>query len=768
MSDFVGSRYDKQEDFQVLLSKKDPGESPKHKHYLWMAHWTKGSSSAEPQNNNSSNPLEDINKASTTKDSETLPYEFMKSTVAERLMIGVSHGNASVQHAQQFNSSMWGVAHHVCNELGAKNNEQVDESFEKSMKKNAVNLRARAVVSETYSVHKLSELPLNFQKLGNSEDPNSDWSHFPMFAINQKIGNILNPKRRSALGPASLNLNMSTSHVMALSSQEYRVNSHQTADENMEMSKPAGGFASPIEDPGGLNSDPSGQKLKRKLLDTMSCSCSKDDNNSSDCPIDEQHTSHYFAKAKHELPCASNGKKFTFAENKNYHRVASAFHNLKTRRSAVHKQQNDAKATSCASVLGREFQNEPITISNNSKKDAENLNETYRSHDKAVSCSLLPFEQQHLKIQRTESAANLGGYMLPGQIANKLTEKSKSNGELLTHGPKSKEMHTGSCNRRGPCLFEKLTISSKSQSGYPKNSTSSGKSSGFGVCMYGTNIGSQLFGAQNQSSVRTETLYSDTLIPSKSSAGIASLSAQKDYVCPDEAKSEQLATPSQRGDSRCSKDDGFHNVNENHDVSSKATIASKPSCMPRTRITNLDLILSQMSRMRNQISSGIVQPPIGAEPSDRWLKRLQLDISDPDIPGSKRPKIGDSPPLGQTNCLFGMALPCNKIDAEMIGRAKADQSLDEGNNELQDKRGRSPVPAKSMSSWIGRWCQGGTSVFHEDPCQGRQATKHDQPSEELEGQFPSIAAMAMMGRVMNKLRPCEHQKQGPFVVWKTD
>jgi len=286
--------------------------------------------------------------------------------------------------------------------------------------------------------------------------------------------------------------------------------------------------------------------------------------------------------------------------------------------------------------------------------------------------------------------------------------------------------------------------------------------------MYGTNIGSQLFGAQNQSSAKTETLYSDTLIPSKSSAGIASLSAQKDYGCPDEAKSVQLVTPSQRGDSRYSKDDGFHNVNENHDVSSKATIASKQSCMPKTRITNLDLILSQMSRMRNQISSGIVQPPIGAEPSDRWLKRLQLDISDPDIPGSKRPKIGDSPPLGQTNFLFGMALPCNKIDSGMIGRAKEDQGLDEGNNELQDKQGRSPVPAKSMTSWIGRWCQGGTAVFHEDPCQGRQATKHGQPSEELEGQFPSIAAMAMMGRVMNKLRPCEHQKKGPTVVWKTD
>ncbi|CAL4909449.1 unnamed protein product [Urochloa decumbens] len=766
MSDIVGSRYDKQEDFQVLLSKKDPVESPQHKHYLWMAHWTKASSSAEPENNNISSPLEDIKKGSTTKHSETLPYEFMKSTVAERLMVGVSRGSASMHHAQQFNSSVWGVAHHVCNELGAKNNEQVGEAFERSMKNNAVNLHARAVVSETYSVHKLSELPLEFQKLGSSEDPSSDWSHFPMFEINRKIDNILNPKRRSSLGPASLNLNMSTSHVMALSSQEYRLNSHQIADENMEMCKSARGFASRLEDPAGLNSDPSGQKLKRKLLDTMSCSCSKDDNDSSDCPIDDQHTSHYFAKAKHELPHGSNGKKFAFAASNNNRIVSSVFHNLKTTRSAVQKQQNDAEAMLCAPELGREFQNEPITISNN-RKDGEDFHGTYKSHGKAVSCSLQPYEQQHLKTQRSESAANLKGCMLPDQSANKLTEKSKSNGVLLLpHGPKSKEMYTGSCNRRVPCLFEKLTIPSKSQSAYPKNSASSGKSSGFGVCMYGTNIGSQLFGAQNQSSTKTETLYSDTLVLSKSSAGIASLPAQKEHGSPDEARSEQLVTP-QRGDSQFSKDDRFHNVNENHDVSSKATIASKQSCMPRTRITNLDLILSQMSRMRKQISSDMIQPPIGAEPSDRWLKRLQLDISDPDIPGSKRPKIGESPPLGQTKCLFDMALPCNKIDCKMIGRAE-DQGLDEGNNELQDKQERSPVPAKSMNSWIGRWCRGGTSFFHEDPGQGRQETKPDQPSEELEGQFPSIAAMAMMGRVMNKLRPCEHKKKGPFVVWKTD
>ncbi|KAL5662647.1 hypothetical protein ACJX0J_029772, partial [Zea mays] len=530
MSDFVRSRYDKQEDFQVLLSKKDPGEQPQHKDYLWMAHWTKASSAAEPRNNDS-NPLEDTNNGTTTKDSETLPYEFMKSTVAERLMVGVRHGSASMQHVRQFKSSMRGMPR-LSNELGPKNSEQVDESFEKSLKNDAMNLRTRQVVSETYSIHKLSELPLDFQNLGSSDDPSPDWSHFPMFEINQKIDSIVNRKRRSP----PLDLNVSASHVMALSSQEYMMHSHQTADENMDTCKPAEGFASRVEDHAGFNSDPPGPKLKGQLLDTMSCSCSKDDNNSADCPIDEQHTSHYFANSKHELPSVSNKKKFKFAGNNHNRIVASASHDLKTKRSAVHKQQSAAEAVFCAPVLDSEFQNEPITISNIDKKDGENFHDMYKCLGKAVSCPLLPYEHRHLNTQRTESAENLKVCTLPDhQTANKLTEKS--HGELLTYGPKSKEMYTGSCNQRRSYFFEKLTIPSKSQSTYPKNSASSGKSSDFGVCMYGTNIGSQLFRAQNQSSAKTETLHSDTLIGSKSPAGIASLSAQKDYGCTDEAKS---------------------------------------------------------------------------------------------------------------------------------------------------------------------------------------------------------------------------------------
>ncbi|KAL6609534.1 hypothetical protein ACP70R_039503 [Stipagrostis hirtigluma subsp. patula] len=150
------------------------------------------------------------------------------------------------------------VAHNVCKEPGPTGNEQSHESSERSVKKKDVNLLARSVVSETCSIHKLSELPVDFEKSESSGDPNSDWSYFLMFEINQQIDDIFNPKRRSVLGPAYLNVHMSTSYVM--SSLEYRIASHQIAGENVDICKPAGGIVCHRKDPAGLSTDPSAQK----------------------------------------------------------------------------------------------------------------------------------------------------------------------------------------------------------------------------------------------------------------------------------------------------------------------------------------------------------------------------------------------------------------------------------------------------------------------------------------------------------------------------
>jgi hypothetical protein len=484
MSDYV-----RNEDLQILLAKNDPIESPQHKNYLWLARWAKASSSAEPQKYTTCNHLEDLNKGTGTGDSGIPPPDFIKSTVAERLMVGVNRGSASVQHYHQFSSNMRGVVQDTWG----------DKSFVRCMKQ-----KGRAVVSETYSVRKLSELPSILENLGSSGNPSSDRSHFPMFEINRKIDNILNPKRRSALGPASLNVNISASHVMEL--QDYMVQSHRMSDENKDIWKPTGGIVSHLEGAAGISSDPSGQKLKGHLSDTMSYSCKKDDN-SSDCQIDEQHTSNCIADSKHGLPYASSGEKIHFEGNNRDQIAISAFNKQKSIKSAVYKQEDVAGDIFRAPVLGTECHKEPTNCFYKSKQGDENFHGTFECHGTTISS--LPYEQQHLKTQRTESAANLN---LSEPVVNTLTVSSES----LRHGKEPKKKSTGSLKRKGPCLYEMLTTVPKSQTACRKNSVFSGNA--FDICTYGTNIGSCPFGTLNQSLARTETLYSDTLV-SKSSAG---------------------------------------------------------------------------------------------------------------------------------------------------------------------------------------------------------------------------------------------------------
>ena len=109
-------------------------------------------------------------------------------------------------------------------------------------------------------------------------------------------------------------------------------------------------------------------------------------------------------------------------------------------------------------------------------------------------------------------------------------------------------------------------------------------------------------------------------------------------------------------------------------------------------------------------------------------------------------------------------------DDDIVDRDhKEEQGLDEG-VEIQGGREASPVPAKSDDRWIGRWCQGGLPVYHEDDHdQRKEVTKPDLAAGDsggLEGQFPSIKAMAMMGRAMSKVRPCQEERRGSFMVWK--
>lgn len=206
---------------------------------------------------------------------------------------------------------------------------------------------------------------------------------------------------------------------------------------------------------------------------------------------------------------------------------------------------------------------------------------------------------------------------------------------------------------------------------------------------------------------------------------------------------------------------------ENNNSFSKATCASKQEwSRSKTSSMNIDLVLYKISRMRNPISSALIESPVCSEPSDKWLKRLGHDVSDPYFLSSKRSKVGDDSTPGGACTVFGQELGCDMGKDGMLNHVKEDEPA-HGRLINQKNREDSPTSSKCLSRWIGRWCQGGTPLFHATSNVEKHTPKSNMPPDDLEGQFPSIAAMAMMGRVMNKLRPRELQRRGPSVVWKT-
>ncbi|KAG8055816.1 hypothetical protein GUJ93_ZPchr0001g30718 [Zizania palustris] len=756
MPDSPANRFGEKVDFEVLPSKSDIGKSPYRKQSLWMAHWTRSSISEEPQNEQSC-PIKGIDDVGYSKDCGALPFELMKSRVAERLMVGVSHGAASAGNSRQFSSDMWGVAHDVCQEVQCKNVDQMGSSFESSVMKKNVNVyAAKTVVSEKYSVHKISDISMDSHKHCVTDNLSSEWSHFPMLEINKKIGSILNPKRSAFITSSdkifvpqkSVKVNMSTSNVMAFSSKEYQLHTHRVTDENMKQCKSARGMLSHLDDYPGLNSDNAGKKLKGRLSIEESCYCNKDETNSSCSLANGHHANHYITNSKSPHWSCKNSSMLSASKMENQTVEDSLLHKLGASAGACKKQQHLEGVTFVEPELSREHEIKAVKTSAISKEGDVDIRGRH-----VAFANLLQGERRYLNKHTVDSAGNFTeSCKLPDTIDNAMIMKSKD--EALAHEKPTENKSTDN-KRKGPCLFEMLTQPTKCS----KDPTSSGKSCG--------NKTSYLLGAQKQFSTKTDTLYSEAHHALKSTAGFASAPIQKESGYPSSAKTEQAVTSSIKGVSSCSKGNGAVNESaEHHDFYSKAPCAnSQEWSMSKTSSMNLDLVLFQMSRLRNPTPDALNESPVCTDPSDKWLKRLQHDTSDSHVPYSKKQKVGDGPLTGGTCTVFGRVFDYESNNTAVIKHVK-DTPTCERLVDQQNQEG-SPMPAKTLNRWIGRWCRGGTPVFHGAWNLERQA-KSNIPNDDLEGQFPSIAAMAMMGRVMNKLRPCELQKRGPSVVWRTE
>ncbi|KAH9621777.1 hypothetical protein KSS87_016558 [Heliosperma pusillum] len=177
----------------------------------------------------------------------------------------------------------------------------------------------------------------------------------------------------------------------------------------------------------------------------------------------------------------------------------------------------------------------------------------------------------------------------------------------------------------------------------------------------------------------------------------------------------------------------------------------------RVHSLNAKHLFSNKKRALNQTSNETEDHSVCMDPSNRWIKRLKLSSTDTTGVGT-RSSNGESSSHQKFNMYFNRIMKSNK------------ESLDLNTHHGKDHK-ESTV---SGCSWIQRWCQNSSTVPGPRPrvesepvviCEPHSLTFGQ--DEAAKKQFPSIGALALMGKAMNGYRSCEFRKRGSVVVWNT-
>lgn len=283
---------------------------------------------------------------------------------------------------------------------------------------------------------------------------------------------------------------------------------------------------------------------------------------------------------------------------------------------------------------------------------------------------------------------------------------------------------------------------------------------------------------RNESSAETDTMPTDDFNQSSDAlAGTASSLLHKDVMgdrtagkCPEPATSQ-----SKWGKKRKITDLPDMNKDPSADLAAANSIDARELSTSRTESLDAEHLLSHVEQPENSNSSPQNGNLLGPEASSRWVKRLGLSASDSLTLGTKSLKMGDAS-SSEVNKLFNRITNCSKTSSEpMLGqcRGTGSQRFDKTMTLLKnidstiDSVKDCPNPSHP---WIRRWCHSREVAEPQKsaPQVACEPEKSKFSFEELQKkQFPSIAAMALMGKAVSNFHPCEFRKKGSSVVWNT-
>ncbi|XP_050364297.1 uncharacterized protein LOC126782973 [Argentina anserina] len=199
-----------------------------------------------------------------------------------------------------------------------------------------------------------------------------------------------------------------------------------------------------------------------------------------------------------------------------------------------------------------------------------------------------------------------------------------------------------------------------------------------------------------------------------------------------------------------------------------------------TQSLDVEHLLAHAGQPTNSKSSGSPDGPQELDPSIRWVKRLKL--SDAHFAcGTKNTKMGEASSHGKVEkvaALYKKNMKCsltNSQSAVVRFHGREQMALDETPMLLRNGESSSSDSARTSQNislshpWIRRWSH---KVLAPNMNSEAAVVSQPQSSKATFNQFqrkkfPSIAAMALMGKAMNGFNPCEFAKKGSFVVWNT-
>ncbi|KAJ7967306.1 F-box protein [Quillaja saponaria] len=197
----------------------------------------------------------------------------------------------------------------------------------------------------------------------------------------------------------------------------------------------------------------------------------------------------------------------------------------------------------------------------------------------------------------------------------------------------------------------------------------------------------------------------------------------------------------------------------------------------RTQSLDAKHFLSHAEQPANSRSSGCRGGSLGPEPSFTWFKRLKSSASASAY--RKSSKMGETSSPKKGNKIFSKILNVTKTGTDpKKNRYHAEEqtvpnllatTLTNGvTSSLNSEKKTQDI---SLSHpWIQRWShiRAVSSPKKHEPVVSGELQPSKAVLEELQKkQFPSIAAMALMGKTMSGMHPCEFIKKGSSVVWNT-